>query len=57
MLSYPAISGQPGGQPIKMSLGPAVYPVAPLLLVVVRKVDQSDVFSRDGSARIGKGRK
>lgn len=53
-LSYPAISGQPGGQPIKMSLGSVVDPAAALLLVAAKKVDQSDVFSGDGLAKIGR---
>lgn len=50
ILSYPAISGYPSGQPIKMSSGTAVDPVAALLLVAAKKVNQSDMFSGDGWA-------
>lgn len=40
-LGYPAISGQPGGEPVKTV-------VEALLLVVTSKVYQSDVFIRLG---------
>lgn len=52
-LSNPAISGQPGGHPVKMSTGSAVDPVAALLLVVARRGNRSQVFSGNASATIG----
>lgn len=52
-LSNPAISGQPGGHPVKMSTGSAVDPAAALLLVVARRGNPSQVFSGNASATIG----
>lgn len=52
-LSYPAISGQSSGHPVKMSTGSAVDPAAALLLVVARRGDRSQVFSGNASAAIG----
>lgn len=48
-LSYPAISGQPCGYPVKMSSGSVVDPVDGLSLVAAKRVNESEASA--GNAR------